>query len=545
MARTLDNPFYYLDNFERAAAWIAARYDDLLDDAERHFLAVFAGLPQPSRALLVRMMMRKGPLFRASKLVYPELGETPAAAAPLVAAGLVDDRPLLDIDQLSGLLRKAEIAAAFPDLAAGRKDEQLAALRASHGGSRCFSEWVPGVDDRVYAMTVCALCDRLRLMFFGNLHQDWTEFVLADLGILRYEQVEVSPSSRGFGSRQDIDHYLQLHACRDLLEQGEAPAALLARVPRAPLANAWLEGRRQKLLFAIAQQHERAGAMRDALAIYAGCTHEGARVRAVRVLEKCEEHAQAHALAAAAWQAPESEGERQHLARILPRLRRRLGLPREAVAPTLATEEFTLVLPRPEPFAGVETAVRDHLSTPEAPVHYVENTLVNSLFGLLCWQAIFTPVPGAFFHPFHSGPADLHSADFVQRRGDAFDACLAQLGDGSYRATIRRNFAQKAGLQSPFVYWETLDEALLEQALACLPAAHLDIWFRRLLGDVRNNRAGMPDLIRFSLSDRGYEMIEVKGPGDRLQDNQLRWLACCAQHRMPVRVCYVEWAEAQ
>ena len=40
-----------------------------------------------------------------------------------------------------------------------------------------------------------------------------------------------------------------------------------------------------------------------------------------------------------------------------------------------------------------------------------------------------------------------------------------------------------------------------------------------------------------------YRMIEVKGPGDRLQDNQLRWLAFCEQHQMPVTVCYVQWQE--
>ncbi|MES2350916.1 MAG: VRR-NUC domain-containing protein, partial [Pseudomonadota bacterium] len=34
----------------------------------------------------------------------------------------------------------------------------------------------------------------------------------------------------------------------------------------------------------------------------------------------------------------------------------------------------------------------------------------------------------------------------------------------------------------------------------------------------------------------------VKGPGDRLQDNQLRWIAYCAAHEMPVSVCYLQWA---
>src|SRR5690606_40867171 len=62
----------------------------------------------------------------------------------------------------------------------------------------------------------------------------------------------------------------------------------------------------------------------------------------------------------------------------------------------------------------------------------------------------------------------------------------------------------------------------------CLPPAHLRACFERLLQDIRANRAGMPDLIQFWPAERRYRMIEVKGPGDRLQDNQKRWLAFCA-----------------
>jgi len=65
---------YYLLNFERALAWLAERYDDLLDEREHGFLRDFAVLPQPSRALLVRMLMRKGALFRVSRLAYDEIG---------------------------------------------------------------------------------------------------------------------------------------------------------------------------------------------------------------------------------------------------------------------------------------------------------------------------------------------------------------------------------------------------------------------------------------------------------------------------------------
>lgn len=109
---------------------------------------------------------------------------------------------------------------------------------------------------------------------------------------------------------------------------------------------------------------------------------------------------------------------------------------------------------------------------------------------------------------------------------------------------IKARYQEKFGLQSPFVFWGMLDEARLGLALQCIPAAHLHACFTRLLRDLKANRAGMPDLIQFYPQEHRYRMIEVKGPGDRLQDNQKRWLSFAAEHGIAVVVCYVRWAEA-
>jgi hypothetical protein len=194
-----------------------------------------------------------------------------------------------------------------------------------------------------------------------------------------------------------------------------------------------------------------------------------------------------------------------------------------------------------EPHGAVEYALRDHWYRADAPVFYVENTLVNALFGLLCWPAVFAPLPGAFFHPFQSGPADLGAPDFVARRRPLFDACLAELKDGRYRATILQRFADKHGTQSPFVAWGALDEGLLALALDCMPPAHLRLFFERLLRDLKANRTGLPDLVRFWPAEKRYELVEVKAPGDKLQDNQIRWLDYCVAQGIPVRVCHVQW----
>ncbi|WP_439888648.1 VRR-NUC domain-containing protein [Pseudomonas sp. MBLB4123] len=543
MPTALPADFYYLSNFQSALAWIGERYRDLLSDAEQAFIVQFAELELGAQALLVRLLMRKGPHFRASKLSYAEIGAIRAPAARLLALGwLVDDAPLAAAEVVA-LLRKDEALAHLP-LAERhnslKKSQLLELLTASPPGPQPFAAWCPGLGDSLYSLTISELCQRLRLLFFGNLSQDWSEFVLADLGVLRYEAVAITPDSRAFRCREDLEHYLFLRELRLRFEAGEAIDALLGDLETFASANPYLQSRHARLQFQLAQHQERQAELEQALDLYRRSAYGEARWRQIRVLEKLERHAEAHALALQVGAAPRHEQEAQQVQRALPRLQRKLGLPaakRRAVVPEARLE---LTLAQPEA-GGVEYAVREHLHRDHAPVHYVENSLICSLFGLLCWEAIFAPLPGAFFHPFQSGPADLLSPDFYARRAALFAACLQRLDSDAYQEHIRALYRAKFGTQSPFVYWGMLGEELLEQALACIPAAHLKLCCQRLLRDIRANRAGMPDLIQFYPGEQRYRMIEVKGPGDRLQDNQKRWLAFCAEQGLPIEVCYVQW----
>lgn len=540
----LDAPeLYYLANFRKALDWLDTHHRDLMDDAELAFVANFLQLPLPSQALLVRLVMRKGVHFRASKLRYAEIGDIATAAGALLASGWLIEHAALTFDELGALLLKDELATHFADDLPGgslKKSELLEHLRALHTEPRSLADWCPRLDEHLLSLAIGPLCDRLRLMFFGNLAQDWSEFVLADLGIFRYEQVPITPGSRGFRSRQDVDDYLHLRLCREAFEAGMTVPEVLQQLGDFASASAHINERHQRLLLQLAQHLERAGELDSALTLYRDTRALGSRQRQIRVLERLGQDTEALALVEQVLEAPLNAEETQLAERARTRLRKRLGLPAAPKVAKLDEDRLDLRLPRA---ASVELAVAAHLAAPDAPVHYVENTLICGLFGLLCWEAIFAPLPGAFFHPFHTGPVDLHHADFHTRRSELFATCLARLDDGSYRDAMRRTHAEKFGIQSPFVFWELLDAERLEQALACLPPAHLAAWFRRLLADVRENRAGMPDLIQFWPREGRYRMIEVKGPGDRLQDNQKRWLAFCAEHGMPVSVCYVEWLD--
>lgn len=546
IAHSVDDPFYYyyLHNFEQVLQWIALRYADLLDDSERAFIAQFPEQPRTARALLVRMVMRKGELFRPSKLAYEEIGPPLPALQPLLDRGWITDDNPLSLEQLFQVLRKEEIASGFASQLTrprAAKAELFAQLQALGLPPRPLQDWLPGFAEPIITLQLQALCDRFRLLFFGNLYQDWSEFVLADLGLLRYEQVAFSDESRALRQRSDVDLALALHHCTELLEQGAPVSQVLAQVESLHSDNPWLLRRRSRLLYQLGQYSERLGDWDLALRIYPRSQHPQARIRRIRVLERSEQWDQAHALATEVALQPASPIEVQALTRILPRLRRKLGGPPQPRRVKTQTGLIELQLPLQQAALGVEQAAQLHLAEQGGQVHYVENTLFNSLFGLLCWEAIFAPLPGAFFHPFQSAPQDLHDPEFRARRSALFADCLEQLEDGRYRQTIRRHFVSKQGLQSPFVYWQVLDETLLEQALACLPALHLKRCFERLLEDIQSNRAGMPDLIQFWPEQQRYRMIEVKGPGDRLQDSQLRWIDFCSEHGLPVEVCHVRW----
>lgn len=551
----LNNPLYYLENMETVLGWVLSHHGDLLTEEERDRLAGFQTLSLPARALLTRMVMRSGDLFRADKLNYPELGvPEDRALAELTESGWLDTDPLLDMDELFRLFTLAELRPALEPLlkAAGEpaklpKGAMRDALLPRFPDPLNVSDWLGRNAKPVVRLETMALFDRVRLMFFGNLRQSWSDFVLVELGHQQYEPVTFTPDSRAFQHRSEVDLYLTMHQCRERLDGG-LPALEVWRDLPGPSDNAWLTSRRDRLLLELGRQAERQGERELAVEAFASSGHREARLKQLRLLERMKRHQEAWAIATRWQQQWLSDAEAQGLARILKRLASKLGETPPPLPVRPPIREFILNLAKPEA-RSVEYAVQQHLWQDEAPAFYVENTLINGLFGLLCWQTVFEPVPGAFFHPFHVGPADLTREDFVARRQASFEQCFARLDNGSYRQVILETYRAKAGTSNPFVIWPVLNEALLNLALDCIPPADLEGLFRRLLLNIREHRSGFPDLIRFipgaPAPDKRYEMIEVKGPGDRLQDHQVRWLEFFAAKGIPASVCYVRWRDEE
>lgn len=141
----------------------------------------------------------------------------------------------------------------------------------------------------VFTVVVSDLCDRLRLIFFGNLRQTWSEFVLADLGILRYEKVQITSASRGFGCRTEVEQYLHIHRCREDFENQTSADQILERLGALQCTNPYVRNRYDKLLFLMARQLERTGESCLALELYERSQYSGSRQRRVRISKSVDD----------------------------------------------------------------------------------------------------------------------------------------------------------------------------------------------------------------------------------------------------------------
>jgi hypothetical protein len=527
-----------LHNFERALGWLAHRYDGLLSDEEQAFIQTFVTSPHAARAMLVRLIMRRGPLFRVSKIRYEEIGETAEALAPWIGLGWVDADPIVSIEQICSLLTKRTIATyvGFPH--SWSKEALRGHLQARHPDSAPASQWAVLAGEPLIQVKISALCAHLQLLFFGNWHQHWNEFVLSDLGIFKYERVAANDLGRAFDSRDQIESFYSLFEARQALEQEASAADVLALLPSSPIDHEWLEERRAKLQFALARREERSGELTLAADLYAQCCYPGAKARLVRVLERQGRVDQARDAVECSADSRLVEAERE----LLERARRRLT-PKPRRTPPARAQITSIELALDE-WERVEESVAQALHSHDAPVVYVENLLINALFGLWCWDAIFHPVAGAFFHPFQRGPADLWSPMFVERRREIFERAFLMLDRNEHTASILATYQAKVGTHNPFVFWEGLTVELIELALHCIPEVHLRCMFERMLADLERNSSGFPDLVQFYPNERRYRFMEVKGPGDRLQDHQRRWMKYFAEHEIPAMVCHVSRARA-
>ncbi|CAA0094833.1 Fanconi-associated nuclease 1 [BD1-7 clade bacterium] len=569
---------YYLRNFDTLVAFVKSSYADILPVETLTLIDTYQSLTTPAQALYVRLLMRKGELFRCDKLAYDEIPDQPQAIDELCQHQLLErvSSANTDLSERLMLLTKPELVTlgkvcGTPIASSARKPDWVDHLVASaehdaadHVDRQKSLDVLLEESYPMIRQAGLAMVDQIKLCFFGNRYQDLSEFVISELGVVTYENYALDNDHRFYHSTQQLlnhDRYYQLLASADDIREMDAEALVHLCESMPEKTDAVLQRRVERTITRAARQLERLGELHSARDWFAKTRQPPARERIVRISAALKEWPAAKAMLNDIQARPIDDDEAEFAQRFIPKVQKALGEPiQKYTAPEIITNTLTCDFVEGE---RVEQRVQTVLTDEDtgSVCLYVENLLFNALFGLYFWDDIFAPVPQAFINPFHRGPLDLFSPDFYIRRTQSIDQRLAYLlecpsvdksgnksGDKEENLSSEKTILlsqllataqQKAGIANHFVVWEYATPELLTLAVETIPSEDLHAIFQRMLADLRNNRSGFPDLIRFD--PQGYELIEVKGPGDRLQKNQIRWLNYFSDHGIPARVLHVEW----
>jgi len=542
---------YYLDNVLTLFAHVRRVYADILDPGPLQFLERFDRLSVDASKLCIRLLNRSHDCYRISKLVYNEIVSLQTAISELAQSGFIELNAKIDRPDLLSLYTLAELRTLMGDYPAlsvlgklRRSELDSALIESAEAG---FFQQLQQRDDLLHLRhrDEYLLC---QMLFFGNLNQSMTDFVLNDLGLNQFESYPIDPEHRPYRDSIEIQQHWLLYQLQVLFEPDSSDCKQLRELVRMIPDDIDHQApgfrKSEQLRYQIARQLERLGKLKSASKHYRQCLLPPSRERRARIHNQRGKQLKALELCRQIIEQPLDEQELQFACQFALRLCKRHSL----TAPESATQ--LQISHRPEIIdleldyhESVELAVAEFYATadPDGRCHYVENSLFNGVLGLLIWDVIFAPLPAAFYNPFQYRPSDFYAHDFCARRSQLLQQIWADINsnDDIWRI-IEPRWWQKQGLMNPLVNWQVLDLDLIRLALDRIEHTHWRVIFERILQDLRNNRSGFPDLVHFPGSG-GYCLIEVKGPGDSLQKNQQRWMQYFQAHGITHRLDRVSW----
>ena len=536
------SPTYYLDNFNRLVEHAQTLYPDLLSDDECRWLSEYKRLSVSSQCLMVRLLSRKGCWFRSDKLNYLEIPDLNSTLQELSNSGFImlshptkqHNLVINEVELGLHLLTKPELLNVFPALKSNRsakKDKLLLLL-----DQQPFDQFRNLTFDCIYVVQ-SQVIDVLLLLFFANTYQDLSQFVLSDLGFNTFENYPLSKQRRFFTSRDQLNQLLQIRDIQRLYSEGDRKDSefleqLLQSIP-AESEHKSIARKRSRLINDIARDLERLNLNERAIFWFKQSELPPSRERLARIYEKQGELDSMCDIVTQMQATPSDVSELEVAVKLEQRLLRKQGhkVPRPS-KPSCAQIKLELDLSQ----TRVELAVKQHFESQGWDVYFSENSFLCGLFGLAFWDVIFSDVEGAFINRYQHRPLDLYHSDFIDKRAEQIEAVFQTLSEHGLNHLLE-NYDEKQGIANPFVHWNHFPKALIEHSMEAIPNALIIDLFKVLLSDLKLFRTGMPDLIAFK--DERFHWIEVKGPGDKLQDNQWRWIKEFERLSVPFSVCYV------
>ncbi|XP_021765063.1 fanconi-associated nuclease 1 homolog [Chenopodium quinoa] len=173
---------------------------------------------------------------------------------------------------------------------------------------------------------------------------------------------------------------------------------------------------------------------------------------------------------------------------------------------------------------------------------HTESGIWLTIYGLLMWDVIFSDVPNTFRTKFQNAPLDMDSDDFYVARKSIIELHLQKIHEGMAEAILIMSWELHFGTLCRGVNWERNSLSELRAAVTCIGGPCLANLCRLLAQDYRSWTSGMPDLLlwRFHGEYKGEaKLVEVKGPRDRLSEQQRAWLLTLMDCGFTAEVCKI------
>ncbi|KAG8654933.1 fanconi-associated nuclease 1 homolog isoform X3 [Manihot esculenta] len=574
----------------------------LFTDDEKNFMESFISLSNDSQRLFVRLYTRKGPWFQVSSISYPEVSDSEQAINDLSDAKELQNNNMKDILNLLTVSKLREITyllkkKSTPSM---RKQDLIASLLSSLEDKKCL--FLPTAIFERTGMCIKisskaeSLSWRVERLFFLNGEQDLSAFLLVDLGIVKYPTYCCNISEHIFSTRSDLLAYEEAIEVAQIMDESleendselvlrcikiaasrmsnstakasQSMASELAAIFLSRFSASWVYS---KVVFLGISFLEHDRRYKDAITLLkrllACFPCDGRRgywtLRLSIDLEHMGFSNESLSVAEDGLMDPwVRAGSRIALQRRVLRLGKP---PRRWKAPTFLGSirrkiKEVHVLGRPlnceigkksrfygedGEQCGVEQLALQYYVGEGGGWHgvHAESGIWLTIFGLLMWDIIFSNVPNVFHNRYQTAPLDLQTDGFYPVRKSLIESHLQKIQDGMAEEIIIKSWELHSGTACLGVNWVRHSLSELRAAVVCIGGPCLASLCRHLAQDYRSWSSGMPDLLlwRFHGEYRGEaKLVEVKGPKDRLSEQQQAWLLLLMDCGFDTEVCKVK-----
>ncbi|KAA1154724.1 DNA polymerase III subunit epsilon [Pseudoalteromonas sp. FUC4] len=538
---------YYLAHFKELIEFVTSKCMHLLEPKHSEFISKINQLDEQSQCMLARVYSRKPYLVQAQSLNYEEITSPHQAIYTLKKAGILFEPNEQHYSQLLAHLTKPSLVELLSNYSEQISFKKSAAKGALVDIAREFFKACPQELAPLYSQYVINnrsdYYEYFEFLFAGKLsggdvnHQN--RFVMRDLGLTatreghseslsRFETLDEAQSNYllnryrlAFKNITDESDYVDL-ASQVLVQAAHGAIAVVLK---------------NKLLVRLYRQLKTVDS-ELAFSLLEGCVDDSeAQEIQIREQYRLGNKEWVKARLEAIIENPLTDDLLYFADDFL--MRKFNKKTRSRLSAMLADTQCVLEID--ELYRGeVEQGVNDYYTRQGMAVFNTENTLWQSLFGLVFWHELFVESPYPPCNEFDIYPQVLRLGNFYEAQQTQINERLAQCQTSQALLNlVCKNAAQYFEQPNGLFRWrsnllEPLEALILNSPLKAL-ITHLTAMSKHYL----QLKDGYPDLMVINNGKVHFE--EVKAPGDKLRRNQLTTIDNLKNVGLTVYIAAVKW----